>query len=58
MASRTLMGTLVAVSVLLAPKPSEACSCIDIQRTEEQRVEDLQSRVRPGRCGVRRACDR
>jgi hypothetical protein len=38
MASRILAGTvmLVCVSVFLLPKPSEACSCIDARKTEEQ----------------------
>jgi hypothetical protein len=44
MASRTLAGTLVvAVSVLLTPRPIEACSCVDVQRTDEQQVEDFRA---------------
>jgi len=44
MASRTLVGTLVvAVSILLTPKLSEACSCVDVQLTQEQRTEDFRA---------------
>src|SRR5262245_32438537 len=44
MTPRTLVGAVVvAVSILVTPKPSEACSCIDVQRTAEQRVEDFRA---------------
>jgi len=38
------MGTIVvAVSILLLPKSSEACSCIDVQRSGEQRADDFRA---------------
>jgi hypothetical protein len=44
MASRTSVGTLVlAIAIFLTPKASEACSCVDIQRTEEQRAEEFRA---------------
>ena len=47
MALRTLLVPVVtAVSILATPKSSEACSCVDVQRTAEQRVEDFRAEYR------------
>jgi hypothetical protein len=48
MSYRTFAGTvMVGISILLFAKSSEACSCIDVQRTEEQR--DAEFRAEYGR---------
>ena len=45
MVSRTLVGSalLAGLSILVAPKPIEACSCVDVARTPEQIAADFQA---------------
>src|SRR6266545_2609494 len=45
MISKTFVGSvlLASVSILAAPKSTEACSCVDVARTQEQAAADFRS---------------